>query len=144
VKKKPTTSVYFHSTTGNTRKVALAMAEALGVEARQVTAKGSAVEAGLLFLGGAVYGSYDHDLHPSLKAFIASLDPSKVGRVALFKTGFETDALLRMGALLKRRGIEVETRTFACPGRFLLFMLGHPNRADLEEAADFAKSVAGR
>jgi flavodoxin len=133
--------VFYHSTTGNTKKVAIAIARAVGTEARGIDRDEDVISADLIFLGGAVYGSYDHDLHPDLKGFIARLDPAKVGRVALFKTGFETDAIPRMRRLLASRGIEVVAESFACKGRFFLFMLGHPDSADLGRAADFARAL---
>ena len=135
-------SVFYHSTTGNTAKVARAMARRLGVEAHEVKDYEGEVDADLLLLGGAVYATCDHGLDPLLQSFIARLDPSGVGQVVLFKTGFDSDAIPRMKALLERRGIKVARDSFSCPGHFLFFKLGHPNGADLARAGEFAARMA--
>lgn len=136
-------AVFYHSVTGNTAKVAGAMARRLGTEAHEVKDYEGEVGADLLFLGGAVYATCDHGLDPVLKDFIARLDPSSVGKAVLFKTGFDSDAIPRMKALVEGRGIKVYPESFSCPGRFLFFRLGHPNGADRSRAADFAARVGG-
>lgn len=136
-------AVFYRSVTGNTAKVARAMARRLGVEAHEVKDYEGEVVADLLFLGGAVYATRDHGLDPALKDFIARLDPSCIGRVALFKTGFDSDAIPRMKALLEGRGITVSGESFSCPGRFLFFKLGHPDVADLSRAEEFAARLGG-
>jgi len=136
-------AVFYHSVTGNTAKVAGAMARRLGTEAHEVKEYEGEVGADLLFLGGAVYATCDHGLDPVLKDFIARLDPSSVGKAVLFKTGFDSDAIPRMKALVEGRGIKVYPESFSCPGRFLFFRLGHPNGADCSRAADFAARVGG-
>lgn len=136
-------SVFYRSVTGNTAKVARAMARRLGVEAHEVKDYEGEVAADLLFLGAAVYATCDHGLDPALKDFITGLDPSRVGQVALFKTGFESDAIPRMKALLESCGIKVARDSFSCPGRFLFFKLGHPDASDLSRAEEFSARVCG-
>lgn len=96
-----------------------------------------------LFLGGAVYAVH-HGIHPALKSFIDGLEPEKVGRVALFRTGFSDEAIAAMTGLIKAKGIPVEAESFGCRGRFLFFSLGHPGKADLEAARAFARRMASR
>jgi hypothetical protein len=137
--------VFSHSATGNTAKVARAIADAAGCAAERadpaVAPQGGA---DLLFLGGAVYATRDHGLDPALIGFLSGLDPRRVKRAALFATGFPTsDAVARMRALLSARGIRVEDDGYFCKGRFLLFNVGHPGKDDLEAAAVFARRIMG-
>jgi flavodoxin len=142
--------VAYYSATGNTRKVADAIAKAAGCAAASIAGKDDqagddATPVDLLFLGAAVYATHDHGLHEAVKAFIAGLDPAKVKRVALFSTGFtHSEAAAMLRRLLASRGIPVEADAFFCLGRFALFNLGHPNAADLEAAAAFAEKIVAR
>lgn len=130
------------SRTGNTMKVAEAMAMALGCRAEPIQGLSIDERVDLLFLGGAVYATYDHGLDPALRDFIARLDPGKIGQVALYRTGFSDEALRSMQTFLARRGIPVAKESFGCKGRFFIFSLGHPGAKDLEAAAAFARRMA--
>lgn len=134
--------ICYHSETRNTRRVAEAMAVELGVTAESVDTAAS-IETDLLFLGGAVYAVH-HGIHPALKSFIDGLEREKVGRVALFRTGFSDEAIAAMSGLIRAKGIPVEAESFGCRGRFLFFSLGHPGKGDLEAARAFARRIAPR
>ena len=136
--------ICYHSETRNTRRIAEAMAMELGVTAESVGGAAASIETDLLFLGGAVYATCDHGLHPSIKSFIDGLDSEKVGRVALFRTGFSDEAIAAMSSLIGAKGIPVEAESFGCKGRFLFFNIGHPGKGDLEAARAFARRIASR
>lgn len=141
-------AVVYHSETGNTAKVAAAMAGALGVEALPLDRASGLGHVDALFLGAAVYATQGHGVHPAVKAYIAGLEPGEVGRVVLFSTGFSQGgrslAVGTMRGLLAARGVGVEADSFFCKGRFALFQLGHPNADELKAAADFARAAAGK
>lgn len=130
--------VFYQSKTGNTKKVAEAMAAAAGCEAQSVEKANPHVEADLVLIGGAVYATYNHGIHPNLKRFIESLDPQKIKRAAVFCTGFQEGANIIMKNLLEKRGIVVDRESFTCKGKFLFFNFGHPDKDDLNNAKDFA------
>jgi flavodoxin len=134
--------VVYYSETGNTAKVARAIAEEAGCEAENL-APGIPDEGkiDLLILGGALYATYDHDINPILGKYIAQLDPTTVGAVALFSTGFGSGAVSAMRRRLESRGLKVLGDSFFCPGKlFLVFNFGRPNRRDLEAARRFAQA----
>ncbi len=132
--------VYF-SQTGKTAKVAQAMAKALGVTAEEVRSASPLDPADLLLLGGAVYATFDHDLHPELKGFISKLGPSTIKRAAVFSTGFSQDNSRRILGLLKKRNLTVSEEFFHSKGQFLFFNFGHPNGKDLLSAVEFARRM---
>lgn len=135
--------VVYASQTGNTKKVAASIASALGIEAESVGEEGSAIEADLLFVGGAVYATHDHGIKPELASFIAGLDPHRIGKAAIFSTGFQDRAFVILRGLLDAKGIPIVREHFFCKGKFLLFNVGHPGVADLEAARQFALQVRG-
>lgn len=137
--------VAYFSTTGNTRKVADSIAEALSIKALPISEWNESTVVDILFLGGAIYANHQHGLHSSMKTFIAGLDPKKIRAIAVFGTGFiHSDAVDRLRDLALARGINVVGESFFCLGRFTFFNLAHPNKQDLTDAADFAKRIVMR
>jgi flavodoxin len=134
------TAVTYYSKTGNTKKIAEAIAQAAGCTAVPIAdILDDTVD--MLFIGGAIYGS---KLDPSLASFIGGLDPKKIKRAALFSTYVSADrATGFMKDLLSKQGIPV-TGSFSCKGKFLFWGRKHPNETDLEDAKKFAASVIGK
>jgi flavodoxin I len=132
-------SVIVDSRGGNTRKVADAIAEEIGISAKDVT-PGFTDDAKLLFLGS---GTYKGKPGEAMMKFIESGDFS--GRkVALFGTSASlaggqkminamTDALTKKGATI--------TGAYHCRGKWLLINWGHPNNEDLENAKNFVRMM---
>lgn len=135
------TYVYYHSSTGNTKKVAQEIAKAAGCEALSVDDASPPDAADLLFLGGAVYANEGENVHHTLRAFIEKLDPAKVKRAALFRTGFSDKAISAMRTQLSAKGIAVVPESFGCKGRFLAINRSHPGDQDLAEARAFADRI---
>jgi len=137
--------VLYASLTGNTRKVAQAIAEELGVSAVDVRKEGipDFANVGLLLVGDGVYvGLPSRAMARTLKG----LPPLSGVKAAVFGTyGSWPWQLRRLERLLGRKGVEIVGR-FACPDQDLFFygMLRHgrPNEDDLAAARDFARQVA--
>ncbi len=132
-------SVIVDSRGGNTRKVADAIAEEMGISVKDVTA-GLTDDAKLLFLGSGIYAGKPGD---AMMKFIESGDFS--GRkVALFGTSASlaggqklittmTDALTKKGATI--------AGAYHCRGKMFLINRGHPDNEDLENAKKFARMM---
>jgi flavodoxin len=131
-------AVRYHSRSGNTKKIAEAIAKAAGAEAADCGSPvAEAVD--LLFLGGSVYGG---KVDETLKEFITGLDPAKIKAAAVFGTAALTKEPDRKAEkLLKERGIPVLGRAFRCRGSFLFMNRGRPNGEDLKKASEFARAV---
>lgn len=136
----PEFAVFVDSRGGNTRKVADAIAEELGVAVGDI--RGALPDnAGLLFLGSGTYGGKPGD---AMTAFIGAGNFS--GRkVALFGTSASAAGSERMLAAmadaLKQKGAIV-AGSWHCPGKFLLMNRGRPGPEDLENAKKFARELA--
>lgn len=131
--------VRYFSRSGNTKKVAEAIAKAVGATAQADTVP-VLESTDLLFLGGSVYG---FGLDDHTKNCIERLHADSVKAVAVFGTS----AIVKSGnedmkKLLRAKGIHVLDEDFYCRGAFTVMHRGHPDAGDLELAAAFAKLVA--
>jgi flavodoxin len=138
--------VVYHSETGSTKKVAEAIAAAVGVSAEKAGESLINEKIDVLFIGAAVYATYQ-GFHPSIKKLVAAAQAADVRRVALFGTYAFRSSMDKLMALAKGAGLPVAEESFICKGKFLFFNFRHPNKADLQKATDFAKKLtagAGR
>ncbi len=133
-------AVRYYTKTGNTKRLAEAVAEAIGVEALPIsTPVDEPVD--VLFLGNSYYA---FSIDPAVKAFIASLDKEKVGKIV----NFGSAALLnstwkKVKAEADKAGIVMDAREFHCKGEFKGAHKGRPNEQDLKAAAEFASGIMG-
>ena len=129
-------AVRYHSKTGNTRKLAKAIGEALNA-APLTTKNVPDEEIDLLFLGASVYGGAPDG---EVMRFIDALDGGKIKKAAIFCTSATGNSPFEsLKELLEKRGIEVMDRSFVCRGKFMFFMnMGHPDKRDIQDCVDFA------
>lgn len=131
-------AVRYYSRSGNTKKLADAIAGAAGVTAVS-TDEALQGDIDLLFLGGAIYAG-SPDKH--LKAFASQLKSGQVKRVAFFSNAAGPNTIQKqMAELLKGTNIQMEEECFACRGKFLMAHKGRPNEQDCEQASAFAKKM---
>ena len=136
--------VVYQSTTGNTKQVAEAMAAAAGCTAEPMVGAVISAPVDMLFLGASIHGG---DIDPTVKTFIATLDPTLVKQVTVFSTGFEQSkdkAVGIMKELITQRSIPVTDKCYVCRGKFLLWNRGRPNADDLSHAEAFAKDIVAK
>ena len=129
-------AVRYYTQTGNTKKLAEAVADALGVEALPIT---EPVEdpVDVLFLGNSYYA---FSIAPQVRAFIQKLDKEKVGMIANFgSAAMMGSTFKKVAAEAKRVGIPMVNKEFHCRGEFKGVHKGRPNEQDLANAAEFAK-----
>jgi len=131
--------VVYCSMTGNTKKVAEAIAAELGVKAESVKAKQELAKDSFVFLGSGCYG---YKPGGKLRKFIASND-FKGRQVALFGTSGsgEGTEVKAMKELLKPKGALIRG-SFYCQGKsWYLFYRGHPSNEELANAREFANEM---
>jgi flavodoxin len=129
--------VRYLSKSGNTAKVADAVAAAVGTVAKSIPEPVSA-DTELLFIGGAVYA---FGIDEELQRFISGI-PENVKRVAVFSTtALVKSAFPQIKKLFDERSIAVSGREFHCRGEFKFMHKGRPNSKDLENAENFARTV---
>lgn len=130
-------AVRYYSRGGNTRKVAEAIAEELGVEALDITKK--VEDADLLFLGASMYA---FTIDKNIKKFVGSLTKENVREIVNFSTSAsDTSTHKKVNKCIKDKEIKMNELHFSVFGEFLKMNKGRPNENDLEEAKKFARKV---
>ena len=133
-------AVRYYTKTGNTKRLAEAVAKAVGVEALPLS---SPIEepVDILFLGNSYYA---FSIDPEVREFIRSLSKDKVGRIVNFGSAAMLNSTWKkVKAEADKVGIPMEKREFHCKGEFKGLHKGRPNSEDLAAAAAFAKCIVG-
>lgn len=132
--------VLYYSRGGNTRKLADAIAEELGIKAVDIKAASIEPAPGVLFLGSGCYGGRPGE---DMTKFIQAHDFT--GRkVALFSTSWMNAGkeLAVMASALQGKGVAV-IGNYHCKGKTsLIFNRGHPDQSDLAGGKKFAQDMA--
>ena len=133
-------AVRYYSKSGNTKKLANAIAEVAGVEALN-TEHPVTEQTDILFLGASVYA---YGISDEMKRYIADLDPEKIGKVVVFSTSALAErAYPEVAKAIKDTGIKVDEKNFYCRGSFLMMHKGRPNDQDIADVKRFAKEIIG-
>ncbi len=129
-------AVRYYTKTGNTKKLAEAMAKELGVEALTIDVP-IAEDVDVLFLGNSYYA---FTIDPEVRAFVSSLDRKKVGKIVNFGTAAMLNSTYKkVKAEADKVGIAMDEREFHCRGEFKGIHKGRPDENDLKAAVEFVK-----
>ncbi|MBQ7715022.1 MAG: flavodoxin [Clostridia bacterium] len=133
-------AVRYYTKTGNTKRLAEAVAAAVGVQALPISAPVTE-RVDILFLGNSYYA---FSIDPEVRAFVRSLDKEKVGKIVNFGSAAMLNSTYKkVKAEADKAGIPMDPREFHCRGEFKGIHKGRPDDADLEKAAEFAGKIAG-
>ena len=133
-------AVRYYTKTGNTKRLAEAVAKAVGAEAQPISVP-VAEQVDILFLGNSYYA---FSIDPEVRQFVASLDPKKVGKIVNFgSAAMMNSTWKKVKAAADRAGIPMDEREFHCKGQFKGMHKGKPDESDLKAAADFARKIMG-
>lgn len=132
--------VRYFTRSGNTKKLANAIAEAVGVEAQDVSVP-LEEKTEILFLGSSVYAAGVDD---AVKHFIAE-NKDKIGKLYNFSTAaLISSTYKQVQKLAAENGIDMADEEFHCRGSFAVMHKGRPNAQDLNNAAEFAEKIVER
>jgi len=131
-----TYAVRYYTKTGNTKRLAEAIAKELGVEALPISEPVTeAVD--YLFLGNSYYA---FNIDPEVRQFVASLDKNKVGKIVNFGSAAMLNSTYKkVKAEADKVGVEMDENEFHCKGEFKGLHKGRPNDEDIMAAVEFAK-----
>jgi flavodoxin len=133
-------AVRYYTKTGNTKRLAEAVATAAGVEALPISTPVTE-PVDILFLGNSYYA---FSIDPEVRSFIRSLDKTKVGKIINFGSAAMLNSTWKkVKQEADKAGIPMDDREFHCKGEFKGIHKGRPNAEDLKAAADFAKGIIG-
>ncbi len=131
-------AVRYYTKTGNTKRLAEAVAEAVGTGAFPLS---TPIEdpVDILFLGNSYYA---FSIDPEVREFLRKLDKNKVGRIVNFGSAAMLNSTFKkVKAEADKVGIPMDEREFHCKGEFKGVHKGRPNAEDLAAAADFARTI---
>ena len=133
-----TYAVRYYTKTGNTKRLAQAIADTLGVEALPISVPVTeAVD--VLFLGNSYYA---FTIDPEVRDFVKGLDKNMVGKIVNFGSAAMLNSTYKkVKAEADKVGIPMDEREFHCRGEFKGIHRGRPNADDLRAASAFAKSL---
>jgi len=128
-------AVRYYTKTGNTKRLAEAIAKELGVEAQPISVP-LEEKADILFLGNSYYA---FTIDPEVRTFVSSLDKEKVGKIVNFGSAAMLNSTYKkVKAEADKAGIAMDEKEFHCKGEFKGIHKGRPNAEDLKAAAEFA------
>lgn len=131
-------AVRYYTKTGNTKRLAESIANAVGAEAFPITAP-ITEPVDILFLGNSYYA---FSIDPKVREFIRGLDGSKVRRIVNFGSAAMLNSTFKkVKAEADKAGIPMDEREFHCKGEFKGIHKGRPDESDLKAAAAFARKI---
>ena len=131
-------AVRYYTKTGNTKRLAEAVAEAVGTQALPIS-EPVTEPVDVLFLGNSYYA---FSIDPEVRSFIRSLDKGKVGKIVNFGSAAMLNSTWKkVKAEADKAGIPMDEREFHCRGEFKGIHKGRPNEEDMKAAAAFAGKV---
>lgn len=137
--------VIYHSSTGNTEKLARAIADTLSIQAEPLgedpTSFSEPVD--LLFIGDGIYFG---KANKRTRSFIDGLDPKMIKNVAIFATcGGQAKIGTDIKELVLNKGIRVVDEPFTCKGQSWVFInRKQPNETDLSKVRNYAKNAVAK
>jgi flavodoxin len=134
--------VFYFSKSGNTKKVAEAIAAEMKTDAIDVASHGGNYgmkDCDLLLVGSGVYWFKAGN---EMVKFLETLAPSEGKCAAVFGThGSRDDHIAQMKKILEGKGLKV-IGEWSCPGQeYAMVNKGRPNQEDLKEAREFARRM---
>lgn len=129
--------IRYYTRSGNTKRLAEAIAEGTGAECASVDCALSE-KADLLFLGCSYYA---FDMDASVKSFLSE-NKDKIGKIVIFGTSAMMKSMKKpMKKVTNPLGLSLSEEEFHCRGEFKMFFKGKPDEEDLAKAKEFAKKV---
>ena len=131
-------AVRYYTKTGNTERLAEAVAEAVGAEALPISTP-ITEPVDILFLGNSYYA---FSIDPEVRDFVKSLNKDMVGRIVNFGSAAMLNSTYKkVKAEADKVGIPLDEREFHCKGEFKGLHKGKPDESDLKAAAEFARKI---
>lgn len=130
-------AVRYYTQTGNTKKLAEAIAAELGLEAKPVSIP-LEEKTDLVFLCNSVYWA---GIDKAVKQFVLD-NGDKIGAIVNVSTAALIESSYgQMRKLASGAGVKLCEKEYHCRGKFSALHAGHPDEADLKAARGFARSV---
>lgn len=132
-------AVRFFTKTGNTKKLADAIAQELDIQARDLTSP-LEEKAEILFLCNSVYWA---GADGSVKNYIVK-NKDKIGLIVNVSTAaMKESTYSQIKKFAEKNGVRVSDKEFHCKGKFAALHSAHPDQTDIAAVRSFARKVTG-
>lgn len=132
-------AIRYYTKSGNTKKLADAIAQELGLEAKEITVPLDE-KADILFLCNSVYWA---GVDGNVKQFISE-NKGKIGRLVNVSTAALIESSYpQIKKLCEQSGVAVSDAEFHCRGSFKVMHKGKPDSEDIKAVRAFARKVIG-
>ena len=132
-------AVRYYTMTGNTTKLAEAVAEAAGVQAQTIE-EPLTEKVDVLFLGSAVYAT---GVSKEIKEYIKN-NSDKIGMIVnISSAALLSSTYKQVTKVAKANGVKMCEKEFHCRGKFQNVHKDKPDSADLENAKAFTREIMG-
>lgn len=131
-------SIIYATKTKHSKKLALAIAEALEIKAQNIKENPVLNQVDVLFIASGIYAN---KAAPNLLKYLNTLDNTLVKSVVLITSSAAGNTPQNdVKNLLARKNIKVLDE-FKCYGSFLFFKRKHPNQDDINNAIECSKKI---
>ena len=135
-----TVAVRYYTRSGNTKKLADAVAKAASVESMDIT-NPLTEKVDILFLGCSYYA---FDVDEAVKKFIIE-NKDNIGKIVCIGTSAIMKSMKKPVKMVADTvGVAVADEEFHCRGQFAKFHKGRPNEKDLADVSAFAKRIVNQ
>lgn len=132
-------AIRYYTQTGNTKKLAEAIAIQLGIEAKSVE-EPLEEKTEILFLCNSVYWA---GIDKHVKQFVKA-NAGNIGTLVNVSTAAMIESTYnQMKRVAAEAGVNLSEKEFHCRGKFAALHSKHPNEEDISAVKIFAKKVAG-
>jgi len=132
-------AVRYYTQTGNTKKLADAIAAQLGIEALSVNSP-LQEETDILFLCNSVYWA---GIDKHVKQFVKD-NADKIGTIVNVSTAAMIESTYnQMKKVSADAGVKLSNQEFHCRGKFAAMHSKHPDEEDIKAVKTFAKKIGG-
>lgn len=130
-------AVRYYTRSGNTKKLADAVAKAVSAELKDVAAP-LEERVDVLFLGCSYYA---FDVDEAVKNFIVD-NKDNIGKIVCFGTSAMMKSMRKpVSKVADGVGVSVAKEEFHCRGKFGVLHKNRPNEKDLAHVAEFAQNI---
>ena len=131
-------AIRYYTRSGNTKKLAEAIANAVKVDAKDVTVS-LTEKVDILFLGSSYYA---FDVDEAVKKFVTE-NSKKIGKIVCFGTSAMMKSMIKpVKKVADAAEVQVAKEDFHCKGSFGPMHKGKPDENDLKRSVVFAKMIA--
>ena len=131
-------AIRYYTQTGNTKKLAQAIAGELNLEAKPVS-EPLEEKTDVLFLCNSVYWA---GIDKRVKQFVKD-NADKIGTLVNVSTAvLIASTYSQMKSVAAENGVALSDEEFHCKGKLAALHAGHPSEADLNAVREFARRIA--